>query len=98
MKKLKNTVALLLVFSICLALLFSSFYIASGSHHNCIGEDCPICYKISICEDTLKILSTALTVFFILFAVYLFAVRILSIKTKTFVFLSPISLKVKLLN
>ena len=29
------------------AMLFSAFYIAAESHHDCEGEDCPICRVIA---------------------------------------------------
>ncbi len=33
--------------------LFSAFYIAAESDHECCGEDCPICACIHQCENTL---------------------------------------------
>ena len=35
------------------AMLFSAFYIAAESHHDCEGEDCPICACIDQCEGVL---------------------------------------------
>lgn len=34
--------------------LFSSFFIAVESAHDCTGEDCPICSCIQQCENTLR--------------------------------------------
>ena len=36
-------------------ILFSSFYIAAESDHDCCGEDCPVCSCIQICEDNLRL-------------------------------------------
>ncbi len=41
--------ALLMLF----IMLFSVFYIAAESDHDCTGEDCPICACIGQCENTL---------------------------------------------
>ena len=35
-------------------LLFSSFYIALETHHDCCGEDCPYCECIKQCHNTLN--------------------------------------------
>ena len=34
--------------------LFSVFYIAAETDHDCCGEDCPICACIHQCENTLR--------------------------------------------
>ena len=34
--------------------LFSAFYIAAETDHDCCGEDCPICACIHQCENTLR--------------------------------------------
>lgn len=36
-----------------ITILFSAFFIAVESHHDCCGEDCPICYSIEQCINTL---------------------------------------------
>lgn len=56
MKKQNRELALLLALAVCFAMLFSAFYMTAEADHDCIGEDCPICYQISICENTLKTL------------------------------------------
>ncbi len=43
------TMAVALVF----VMLFSSFFIAKNAKHTCIGEDCPICQELEVCENTL---------------------------------------------
>ena len=52
---------LLLIFSI-----FSLAFISIESHHECSGEDCPVCYVICIAETNLKLLSLAGLVFSII--------------------------------
>ena len=62
MKRQKKAVIL-----ICMAFLFvmlaSFFYIAKEENHNCTGEDCPICYEISVCQETVRKLTFACAVF-----------------------------------
>ncbi len=41
--------------------LFSSFYIASEANHDCRGEDCPICFCIQQCENTLRGVGSGIT-------------------------------------
>ena len=33
--------------------LFSVFFIAHEAHHDCTGEDCPVCAAIRLCERIL---------------------------------------------
>ena len=36
-----------------LTVVSSAFFISAESHHDCIGEDCPICSLIEACETIL---------------------------------------------
>jgi hypothetical protein len=50
------------------ALLMSYFFVATELHHDCCGEDCPICATIDICVNTIKQLGNAVgTIVFVLF-------------------------------
>ncbi len=40
--------------------VYSVFYIAHESHHECSGEDCPICHVMQIAVQNIKLLSYAL--------------------------------------
>lgn len=54
------------IFRIVLAVLLfvftisSIFYTAHEMHHECSGEDCPICYVMQLSTDRLKLLTFAL--------------------------------------
>lgn len=79
-------------------MLFSTLYISIESHHDCIDEDCPVCQCISVCENILKKLSTALGVIFISI-VFKFVYKISIIKHFKLVPIQTlVSLKVKLSN
>lgn len=46
---------------LAVVMLFSVFYIAAESGHDCAGEDCRICRQIAICRDTLRLLTLAMS-------------------------------------
>ena len=46
---------------LAVVMLFSVFYIAAETGHDCAGEDCRICRQIAICRDTLRLLVLAVT-------------------------------------
>lgn len=56
MKAKNRFLALTLVIALGLTMLFSVCYIASNSGHDCVGEGCPVCERISLCESALKLL------------------------------------------
>lgn len=52
--KAKRIVAGIMCLMILLIMLSVSYYIASEVHHDCEGEDCPICAFIHQCETILS--------------------------------------------
>ena len=44
---------------LAIVMLFSVFYIAAETGHDCAGEDCRICRQIAICRDTLRLITLA---------------------------------------
>ena len=44
---------------LAIVMLFSVFYIAAETGHDCAGEDCRICRQIAICRDTLRLIMLA---------------------------------------
>ena len=55
----KRILSAALAVLVLFVVLYSVFFIAAESHHDCIGENCPICYQISVCENTLRNISLA---------------------------------------
>ena len=98
MKLKKRILIALLTTAFIFGTLFSVLYIAIESHHDCIGEDCPICQCIIVCENILKKLSTDLFVMSVSVA-FVFASKISIIKNlKLIPIQTLVSLKVKLSN
>lgn len=89
--------AAILAALVLVALTASLFIVVHAAHHDCSGDDCPVCAAAAVCRDTLKTLSGALAVFAavasVCFAVILITSYIASLRIET-----PVSLKVKLLN
>ena len=59
MTKKKRIISLVVAVAVFFVMLYSVLYIAAEANHDCVGENCPICYHISVCENTLKNLSLA---------------------------------------
>lgn len=57
MDKKRKILAVFFAVSFILVILYSILFISMELNHDCVGEDCQICYQISICQDTLKKLS-----------------------------------------
>lgn len=98
--KTKEKRALSLVFAIAFvfSVLIFSFYIEAEITHDCIGEDCPVCQHIHICERVLE--SISLGIPFVMNAYFMYyisnaglfaSVNIMPVSTL-------VSLKVKLSN
>ena len=92
----KRILSAALAVLVLFVVLYSVFFIAAESHHDCIGENCPICYQISVCENTLKNLSLAVcTVSFATAFAYTLC-RSISVCTDVIPSYTLVSLKVKL--
>ena len=59
MTKKKRIISLIVAVAVFFVMLYSALYIAAEANHDCVGENCPVCYQISVCENTLKNLSLA---------------------------------------
>lgn len=51
MRKITSLIMIIIVFFV---VVLSTFYIAHEYHHECDGDECPICILIEQCENTLK--------------------------------------------
>ena len=57
MAKKKRIIYLAVAVAVFFVMLCSAVYVAAEANHDCIGENCPICYYISVCEGILRGLS-----------------------------------------
>ena len=89
------TAIVLCVFFI-FSILFSVSFILREAEHDCVGENCPICYQISVCENTLKNLSLAVCAVAFATAFTYTLCRSISACTAVIPSYTLVSLKVKL--
>ena len=91
-RRIASVLALMVVF----VMLFSAAFVIAEADHDCIGEDCPICHQIYICENTLRSVGFAAAA--VIFAVFssLFLITLPVFAKKQACNTSLVSLKVKL--
>ena len=94
----KHSAAIICAAFVLFALMISLFVIADESDHDCIGENCPVCAVIALCQNTLKTLGDALIAAAVVFACFCFTASVISFFHVVTYNETPISLKVKLLN
>ena len=49
MTKRKRIISLVVAAAVLFVMLYSALYIAAEANHDCVGENCPICYQINVC-------------------------------------------------
>ena len=49
MTKKKRIISLVVAAAVLFVMLYSALYIAAEANHDCVGENCPICYQINVC-------------------------------------------------
>lgn len=97
-KKTRNVMILMMIVIVFFGMLYSVFFLANNAHHDCTGENCPICEQLQVAENIVNKLSTA--VISIGAAIFL-CVSTQAVSSKyryIFVEDSPIRLKVKMLD
>ena len=98
MKKSTKAIAIIFAAVVLFSMLFSTYIIASDAHHDCIGEECPICVQMHVAQNIVNKLSTAI----IITAAVLFLCVALHICSYAYEHIivekSPIRLKVKMQN
>lgn len=98
MTKKNRLLAIMLAVTVVFVVLFSTFFIAQNANHDCIGDDCPICYEISVCEVVLKTIGLASAVAILTAFVGTFMLFLPSFTKRPASNTSLVTLKVKLSN
>lgn len=96
MEKKKRIAALVLAVTVLFVILYSALFIAAEADHDCVGENCPICYQINVCQNTLKNLSLAVCAAASAAAFIYTLCRVISVCTDCAQSYTLVSLKVKL--
>lgn len=50
----KRAAALLLALIMCFAFFSALVFIGAEGNHVCVGEDCPFCLQLAVCENLVK--------------------------------------------
>lgn len=96
MSRKTRLLSLLLASLLFVFMVFSCGVIALSSHHDCVGEHCPVCAQISLCEKVLKTLGLAASFAGMAMAFRFLFTKAVSDKPENRSSFSLISLKVKL--
>ncbi len=98
MKKNSRITAVLLAFVICISVLGAAFRLAEHTHHVCSGENCAVCAVLEQCSERLHaaVSAAAAAVMLLLFALY--TVSLTAAEICEAIRVTPVTLKVKLLN
>lgn len=98
MKSRRRLSALILAALFLGAMITSFFVIAHEADHDCIGENCVVCALVAVCQNTVKVLGSALAaaVCIAMFGCFMLFFGSLSLKARENK--TPVSLKVKLSN
>ena len=94
----RRIISFLMILLIVFVLVSSFWFILHETHHDCSGEDCPVCAMIAVCKNTLNSVFAALLLVLSALAASSAgrsagASTVFCVRDET-----PVSLKVKLLN
>lgn len=98
MKKTSKITAMLLMIVLFVSVLGAAFCLAEHTHHDCTGENCAVCAVLEQCSERLNAAFSAASaaVMLLLFAMY--AVCLIDAERCEAFRITPVTLKVKLLN
>lgn len=94
----KRLAAVILSALVLFALVTSLFVIIHEADHDCIGENCPVCAVIAVCQNTLKTLGSIPGAVALAFACFCSTASVIAFFLTVSYNKTPVSLKVKLLN
>ena len=96
MTKKNRVVALLLAVLVVFVLLSSMHYVAAKAGHDCCGEHCTICYRITVCETILRTLGVSIGMTALCAVICRAISALLQTATEQILCATPVTLKVKL--
>lgn len=98
-KRFQPVIAIIICIALFSVLFFSIFYISHEANHDCTGKDCPICFKIQACIQTIATIGSAIiTASSTSILLLCIALSPAVCKANQIVFDTLVSLKVKLSN
>lgn len=91
-----RAMAILLSTLLFLSVLVSTLFIVKELDHECVGENCPICYQISMCVDILKTITGAAIIASLVSTPFLKNISKKIFVKINLIYNTPVLLKVKL--
>lgn len=98
MKEFKQLFSMIVVAIIVMSMLFSVAFLSCNIHHDCSGEDCPICEMLQMAENVLNKLSLAVATIAIALCLCVLAQKSMAVYSLAITFDTPVKQKVKMLN
>ena len=98
MEKKKQIIAIFFAVMVLFVMLFSALLNTVDTEHDCLGEDCPICCQVNICQDSLKNLILAVCTVVIAFVLRYNLPRRILVCADSISTITLVSLKMELLN
>ena len=93
-----SSISLILCGLLLVGMLFSSFFVSTEFHHDCSGEDCPICQMVALCESFIDQLGSGFTGLAVIIALMVCLYSAVSISVSAIRPLTLVSAKVRLNN
>jgi len=98
MKDMRKVISILAALLIVATMFFSALFISSNINHDCTGENCPICEQMQVADNVLTKLSLAIISTVIVLYLCVQAQDVVADISNVITYLSPVRLKVKMLN
>lgn len=77
-------------------MLLSVFFVATEQHHDCTGDDCPVCAVLQMCEASLQQTGDGGVSFIVMALLLLAAISFVSYAGVEVVPITPVSAKVRM--
>lgn len=97
-KKTFKIFSMIITAIVVATMFFSVAFISLNAHHECDGENCPICELLQVAESVLSKLQTAVVSVAIVVSLCIFTQQVMIDFSDVITYDSPIRLKVKMLD
>ncbi len=98
MREFKKLAGIIGAAIIVVTMLFSVAFLSCNAHHDCSGENCPICEMMQMAENILDKLSMAIATIAVALCLCSLAQESMAVFSDAIAHDSPVKLKVKMLN
>ncbi len=97
-KNMRKMIACIMMIMMLFTVSVSSFFVSEHFHHDCDGEDCPICETLQICENAIRCIGGAIVPAVLAGFAFVTIVQAICVSTELFLNDTLVSQKVRLNN